>query len=148
MLVLTRKLQETIQIGDDIKITVLRTKGNTVRIGIEAPNNIPVLRGELAERRAAENTHIESPSTGKGNGKTNSDAVSAEATRGQASRMPLSNPRQSLADPKPMSSEQALGVTHQKMSRSKVGSVLPQMLGESGPLRAMLDRRTQCVSGS
>ena len=48
MLVLTRKQQEKIQIGDDIVITVLKTKGKTVRIGIEAPSTMPVLRGELA----------------------------------------------------------------------------------------------------
>lgn len=47
MLVLTRKLDEAIQIGDDIKITVLRVKGNTVRIGIEAPKSIRVVRDEL-----------------------------------------------------------------------------------------------------
>lgn len=47
MLVLTRKLDEAIQIGDNIKITVLRVKGNTVRIGIEAPKHIKVIRDEL-----------------------------------------------------------------------------------------------------
>jgi carbon storage regulator CsrA len=47
MLVLTRKHQEKIQIGDDIVITVLKTKGKTVRLGIEAPNSMTVLRGEL-----------------------------------------------------------------------------------------------------
>ena len=47
MLVLTRKLQEQISIGQDITITILRVKGNTVRIGIDAPDNVRVLRGEL-----------------------------------------------------------------------------------------------------
>ena len=47
MLVLTRKLKESIRIGDAITITVLRVKGNTVRIGIEAPREVPVVRGEL-----------------------------------------------------------------------------------------------------
>lgn len=47
MLVLTRKQSEKIRIGDDITITVLRMKGKTVRLGIQAPNNINVLRGEL-----------------------------------------------------------------------------------------------------
>lgn len=47
MLVLTRKLDETIRIGEDIRVTVLRVKGNTVRIGIEAPNRIRVVREEL-----------------------------------------------------------------------------------------------------
>jgi carbon storage regulator CsrA len=48
MLVLTRKLQEKIRIGNDITITVLRVKGNTVRIGVEAPRDVRVVRGELA----------------------------------------------------------------------------------------------------
>src|SRR5918995_3037116 len=47
MLVLTRKYQEKIKIGDNITITVLRTKGKAVRLGIEAPANVPVIRGEL-----------------------------------------------------------------------------------------------------
>ena len=47
MLVLTRKLQEQIRVGDDITLTVLRVKGNSVRIGIEAPKDVRVVRGEL-----------------------------------------------------------------------------------------------------
>ncbi|HAN96271.1 MAG TPA: hypothetical protein DCQ98_01980 [Planctomycetaceae bacterium] len=47
MLVLTRKLGETIQVGDDVRLTVLKIKGNTVRIGIEAPSHVRVKRGEL-----------------------------------------------------------------------------------------------------
>jgi carbon storage regulator CsrA len=51
MLVLTRKLNEEILIGDDIKITLVRIKGNTVRVGIEAPRDVRVKRGELADRQ-------------------------------------------------------------------------------------------------
>ena len=47
MLVLTRKTQEQIHIGDNITISVLKLKGNTVRIGIQAPRDVRVLRGEL-----------------------------------------------------------------------------------------------------
>lgn len=47
MLVLTRKLQEKICIGNDITVTILRVKGQQVRIGIEAPRDIRVIRGEL-----------------------------------------------------------------------------------------------------
>ena len=49
MLVLTRKAKETIQIGDDIVIKVIKTAKGTVKIGIEAPDDIRVMRGELAE---------------------------------------------------------------------------------------------------
>ena len=47
MLVLTRKQNEKIRIGDNITITVVRMKGKSVRLGIEAPNQVNVLRGEL-----------------------------------------------------------------------------------------------------
>ncbi len=51
MLVLTRKAAETIRIGDDIVIKVIRTGMGSVKIGIEAPLNIRVLRGELIEEK-------------------------------------------------------------------------------------------------
>jgi carbon storage regulator CsrA len=47
MLVLTRKLQQQIKIGDHVTITILRVKGQTVRVGIEAPRDVRVVRGEL-----------------------------------------------------------------------------------------------------
>lgn len=50
MLVLTRKLEQSIQIGDDITITILAVKGNTVRIGISAPEHVRVARSELNQR--------------------------------------------------------------------------------------------------
>lgn len=49
MLVLSRKLKQEILIGENIKITVLKVKGNTVRLGIEAPRDIHVVRGELPQ---------------------------------------------------------------------------------------------------
>lgn len=48
MLVLSRKLDETILIDGNIEIQVLRVKGNTVRLGIKAPQDIRIVRGELA----------------------------------------------------------------------------------------------------
>jgi carbon storage regulator len=47
MLILTRKLGETIRIGNEIKITILDVKGRQVRIGIDAPSNITVHREEV-----------------------------------------------------------------------------------------------------
>lgn len=47
MLVLTRKKSQTIQIGDEITIKVIRTGASTVKIGIEAPADVRILRGEL-----------------------------------------------------------------------------------------------------
>ena len=48
MLVLARKQNQTVVIDNQIEIEVLKIKGNTVRLGIKAPNNIKILRGELA----------------------------------------------------------------------------------------------------
>ncbi len=50
MLVLTRKVGEALRIGDDVQVTVLGIKGNQVRIGIDAPKNVPVHRQEVYER--------------------------------------------------------------------------------------------------
>lgn len=47
MLILTRKKNETIQIGDGISVTVIRVSGNKVRLGISAPRDLRVLRVEL-----------------------------------------------------------------------------------------------------
>lgn len=47
MLVLTRKLQEQIRIGDQVVITILQIRGQSVRVGIQAPRNVRVLRAEL-----------------------------------------------------------------------------------------------------
>lgn len=51
MLVLSRKLNEEIKIGDDVTVTVVSIEGNKVRLGIVAPRDTLVLRGELAGRR-------------------------------------------------------------------------------------------------
>ena len=55
MLVLTRKLGEVIKVGDKIKIVVVSIDGGSVKIGVEAPEEIPVHREEVYEKIAAEN---------------------------------------------------------------------------------------------
>lgn len=54
MLVLTRKKSETIQIGDNILVKVIRTGSGSVKIGVEAPEDVRVLRGELLEENQTE----------------------------------------------------------------------------------------------
>ncbi|MBV1920421.1 MAG: carbon storage regulator CsrA [Pseudomonadales bacterium] len=50
MLILTRSITQTIIIGDDISVSVLGVKGNQVRIGIDAPKDVPVHRSEIYDR--------------------------------------------------------------------------------------------------
>lgn len=105
MLVLTRKPQEKIRIGDNITITVIKTKGNGVRLGIEAPADISVLRGELLAAR---------------------DSFAVEEKADQSAE--------------PAAAETST-VSFTRVKRSRVPSVLPNLLGEPGPLRAMLNSR-------
>ena len=55
MLILTRKSGEGLFIGDDIRITILEIRGKQIRLGIEAPTNIVVLRDEIYQRIQEEN---------------------------------------------------------------------------------------------
>ena len=50
MLILTRRVGETVMIGNDVTVTVLGVKGNQVRIGVNAPKDVAVHREEIYER--------------------------------------------------------------------------------------------------
>jgi carbon storage regulator CsrA len=141
MLVLTRKYQEKIRIGNDITITVLRTKGKAVRLGIEAPATVPVIRGELQfEDQSVAAVDVAA-----------SGSATAAGTRGRS--------RESIAQPQPAwttrtraksdgaarrrSDQTAVEVGHRRVPRQEMPELLPHLLSSgNGPLRAMMDQRS------
>ena len=60
MLILTRRVGETLMIGDNVTVTVLGVKGNQVRVGVNAPKEISVHREEIYMRIQAEKNNSES----------------------------------------------------------------------------------------
>lgn len=61
MLILTRRVGETLMIGDEVTVTVLGVKGNQVRVGINAPKDVAVHREEIYERIKAEQSQSGQP---------------------------------------------------------------------------------------
>jgi carbon storage regulator len=59
MLILTRRVDETVMIGHDIAVKVVGVRGNQVRLGIEAPREMPVHRHEVLDRIKAEANKVE-----------------------------------------------------------------------------------------
>ena len=55
MLILTRRVGETLVIGDDVNVTVLGVRGNQVRLGVNAPKEVAVHREEIYQRIQKEN---------------------------------------------------------------------------------------------
>jgi carbon storage regulator len=141
MLVLTRKYQEKIRIGDNITITVLRTKGKAVRLGIEAPANVPVVRGELKfESEDADHepalagsaiVGVPAPERGK-----RLRSVAAEPAWTTCSRQNTTSRQRGVQDAE---------IEHRRVPRGKVGQVLPRLIPGNGALRELLDQRSATV---
>src|SRR5690349_15595401 len=138
MLVLTRKYQEKIRIGDNITITVLRTKGKAVRLGIEAPADVPVIRGELsfehtndaAEEANATVSFAERESTKRAGGSTATAALATWKTE----------TRPHLID-RALTTEAEPKVSLTRVPRSKVAGRLPKAPAGAAPLRAIMNER-------
>jgi carbon storage regulator len=122
MLVLTRKYQEKVHIGDGITITILRTKGKAVRLGIEAPAEVPVIRGELTFNElpaaTAEKPAKREPRKARTSANWNADASDAKT---------------------------ASQVSLQRVPRDKAAEILPRLLSGNAPLRGMLEQRSRAV---
>ncbi len=56
MLILTRRIGETLMVGDEVTVTVLGVKGNQVRLGVNAPKDVAVHREEIYQRIQSEKT--------------------------------------------------------------------------------------------
>jgi carbon storage regulator len=82
MLILTRRVGETLKVGNDVDVTVLGVKGNQIRIGIKAPKNVAVHREEIFERiqREAELAQRSDQSPGSpANGNTQAEEPSLKS---------------------------------------------------------------------
>ena len=62
MLVLSRRVGESVVVGDDITLTILEVRGDVVRVGIDAPRSVSVHRAELLTQLTASNQESASPS--------------------------------------------------------------------------------------
>ena len=127
MLVLTRKYQDKIRIGDNITITVLRTKGKAVRLGIEAPTNVPVIRGELSFEHESEDA-AEATET-----------VSFEKSE-PVKRLACAGGGMAAATRWATERDCETKVTLNRVPRSKVVGLLPKLVSGDAPLRAMMDQ--------
>jgi carbon storage regulator len=77
MLILTRRVGETVMIGNDVTVTVLGVKGNQVRVGVNAPRDVAVHREEIFERikREEQDGNVAAPSASRPAARANGHAA-------------------------------------------------------------------------
>jgi carbon storage regulator len=144
MLVLTRKYQEKIRIGENITITVLRMKGKAVRLGIEAPANVPVVRGELSfEATSSEDdqpvsVEFEADSVEFSEAELKRSGRLIAGIAGMSAEWSTdSHPAATKSDAK----QESVKVGFSRMPRAKVSKLMPKLVSGTAPLRAMMDQR-------
>ena len=79
MLILTRRVGETLKVGNDVDVTVLGVKGNQIRIGIKAPKNVAVHREEIFDRIQREAELAQRSDQGRGSA-SNADSPAEETS--------------------------------------------------------------------
>jgi carbon storage regulator len=139
MLVLTRKYQEKIRIGENITITVLRMKGKAVRLGIEAPADVPVIRGELTfevEAASDGSPNIETETDENG---SHRDGRAIAGAGGMAMKWTTeSHPAAATRNDRPSGASVQFG----RVPRDKVAEIMPKLVSGTAPLRAMMGQRS------
>jgi len=154
MLVLTRKLQEKIRIGDQVTITVLRMKGKAVRLGIEAPLDVPVIRGELVFEQTP--TAAATPAGNQVGEMAVADSTTIPACVSPTGAMESRKDRAATQWPRDSHPHLSIGrvrgeepqaeVTFARVPREKAAQFLGRPASaKGGPLRSMLDERSKAV---
>lgn len=137
MLVLTRKYQEKIRIGDNVTITVLRTKGKAVRLGIEAPSDVPIIRGELSFESTDSAADLPEPDAKSVLEK--STTIKRAASRHEATPAWATDPtRPPKGQSRDLSRPQ---VQLQRMPRGDISEYLPKLVAGTAPLRSIMEQR-------
>ena len=140
MLVLTRKYQEKIRIGDNITITVLKTKGKAVRLGIEAPINVPVIRGELKFEDAAD--ALAETSSHSAETVAAGPVVAAGQRREVVADTAWTTKARPQGMPRSRSLREVSEVGHGRVPRGQVAKIVPRLVSGNGALRELLDQRS------
>lgn len=139
MLVLTRKHQEKIRIGEDIVITILRTKGKAVRLGIEAPSTVPVIRGELAFE-TVEQTISDAPTKMPVCNGESEPKMSTRRIRVPDARSNTNWPSEANSTRPSRSGDTQVSL--RRVPREKLAEVLPRLKSDANVLRSLLNQRS------